>query len=667
MRRYLLLLSFLLPLPIFCIAQADTATRVAAPLQKEIAPRVDTTIGLSVTGGSRDYKSLAHALCDGLKGDKAKANAIYNWITHNIRYDVKAMQSGKLKPEKVEKVLKNKLGVCDGYSKLFTALCREAGLRAVTIDGYAKDWIFDNGDQLIIPRHAWNAVLISGQWELVDATWGAGGLVQSPTVIRKIINKVTFRKIIYAKKLKFVFKYKPEYFMQDVEEFRLKHVPADPNWQLTDTAMPLAVFEQGDSAVIAFNTTYSKPAQHTDELMRISSLDPDSVSLDASERAYKFNNRFAMALALKQAGRVDGDLRKVMEEENSDKGKLLWKDAEVALKAVDVHIKEQRKYFPEQYNGLKKKNRAKNTEAKQYMMAIKTDDKKLVAQCDKYKHKSDTKIKKVKAKYAETNNRKGQANPGKINDIEPAKTQKPASDPSLAVIKDSIEARNTRIAALQYDIDERGIAINALKDTNAVRLVALAGCLGVSDSFLVSEAKARIQMHDNYDDEVIKWASLFKEEKYKKADTLHKYYVTCYDTIITRGEAMHKARVAQLDAYKANLRDAEKYAKWNSNDVAMNAKYAEMANAYRAAIDSSTKNLMVTAAYIKGHKKLFYGLAKLYKRQLYIVKYMGNVEDVRKKLEYNTILSKQALDTRENKQQITTVKNAVRMMAKIYK
>ena len=86
--------------------------------------QVDSTIGINVSGGAtNNYKTLAHALCDGVSSDRLKVNAIYNWITHNIKYDVKALKKTVLEPEKVEKVLKRRKAVCDGYSKLFTALC----------------------------------------------------------------------------------------------------------------------------------------------------------------------------------------------------------------------------------------------------------------------------------------------------------------------------------------------------------------------------------------------------------------------------------------------------------------------------------------------------------------------------------------------------------------
>lgn len=154
--------------------------------------QTDTLIGIATPGGGGgNYQKLAHTLCDNLPNDQLKANAIYNWITHNISYDVKALQQGKLKEEDPQKVFKQRKGMCAGYSLLFAAMCNEVGVRTMFLSGYSKDWMFDNGDKLYIPRHAWNAVYIDKKWRLVDVTWGAGKLIQAPGWLKRKLNKAT--------------------------------------------------------------------------------------------------------------------------------------------------------------------------------------------------------------------------------------------------------------------------------------------------------------------------------------------------------------------------------------------------------------------------------------------------------------------------------------------
>ena len=627
---------------------------------------VDTAVGVNAPTGARDYKEMTHLLCDGLRGDQQKANAIYNWITHNIRYDVEVLKKGTLSREKVDKVFKTRKGVCDGYAKLFTAMCNEAGLKAVTVDGYAKDWIFDNGDQLIIPRHSWSAVLVNAQWQLVEPTWGAGHLAQTQTFWRKLIDKITFRKMRIANDLKFVFKYDTQYFLQEPLKFRLKHLPLDPTWQLADSAMPLAVFEAGDSAILEYNKQHPQLKQNSAELMRIASLEEDSVVYDATERAYAFNGRFTVALAIKQIANVKEDVNKVMSEADPEKGQELWSDVQKHLKAAETHIKEQSKYFPDQYAILKRKNGAKNILAKKKMMVVKVDDKQLAAQCKKYQVACAKKSEGYKKKQQDLKRRVAEANRAQVSEGSDHVTPRPGAAEEMMTITDSLATRAKRIDSLGRDLDARMAAISLKKDSNILLLDTLAHCLKLSDSFLVEEAQCRMGMKDNYDDDVIKWNMLFVSEKYQVADSLHRQYFANYDSIIAMTEARYKIYVTVLDAYKRNMKDIERYAKLSNGDTGIGSRYQQVVSGYGDAIDSCNNELNAANNYVRNNAKLFASLAKLYQRQLKIVDYMWQVEDVRKKLELNTILHNQQLDTRENKQQTTNIKAAIKAIGRTY-
>ena len=54
--------------------------------------------------------------------------------------------------------------VCEGYAKLFKALCDRYGIGCLIISGDA-----DTGST--VGPHMWNYVLLNGQWYLVDCTW----------------------------------------------------------------------------------------------------------------------------------------------------------------------------------------------------------------------------------------------------------------------------------------------------------------------------------------------------------------------------------------------------------------------------------------------------------------------------------------------------------------
>lgn len=64
--------------------------------------------------------------------------AFYIWITNNIAYNVSGFLSGDFGAQDAESVLRNRLGVCQGYAELFLALCQHARLPAELISGYGK-------------------------------------------------------------------------------------------------------------------------------------------------------------------------------------------------------------------------------------------------------------------------------------------------------------------------------------------------------------------------------------------------------------------------------------------------------------------------------------------------------------------------------------------------
>ncbi|HEY9176712.1 MAG TPA: hypothetical protein VIN07_03435, partial [Flavipsychrobacter sp.] len=77
-----------------------------------VSAHIDTTNGFTapakVSGNARD---LAIYLCDGVYSDSMKANLVFNWITHNIEFDIKGAKDPNRSPAVVSDVLKNKKAV----------------------------------------------------------------------------------------------------------------------------------------------------------------------------------------------------------------------------------------------------------------------------------------------------------------------------------------------------------------------------------------------------------------------------------------------------------------------------------------------------------------------------------------------------------------------------
>ena len=98
-----------------------------------------------------------------------KVQAIYNWITANVKYDYSHMNDPTYWPQYTAYAAAvQKKAVCQGYANLFYRLANDAGVDCRIITGKAY-----NGTQT--EDHAWNIVRMEdGKYYCLDATWDAG-------------------------------------------------------------------------------------------------------------------------------------------------------------------------------------------------------------------------------------------------------------------------------------------------------------------------------------------------------------------------------------------------------------------------------------------------------------------------------------------------------------
>jgi transglutaminase/protease-like cytokinesis protein 3 len=154
--------------------------------------------------------ALSAYLVESAQNDRDKARAIFRWITLNIAYDASARADSR----DPEIVLSRRRVVCYGYAVLFEALAEASGLEAQVIIGHSKRSAQDLLEEPDArPNHAWNAVRISGEWQLVDSCWGAGYLDEHR---------------------RFVPSFNAHYFLTPPEVFVYDHFPLDPGRQLLD-------------------------------------------------------------------------------------------------------------------------------------------------------------------------------------------------------------------------------------------------------------------------------------------------------------------------------------------------------------------------------------------------------------------------------------------------
>ncbi|WP_458119933.1 transglutaminase-like domain-containing protein [Paenibacillus sp. Z6-24] len=106
--------------------------------------------------------SLAAKLTQNAITDQQKAQAIYNYITANIKYDYQL--AGTLPTVYIpdpQQTLSSRKGICYDYASLNAAMLRSQGIPAKLVMGTAS---------AVKEYHAWNEVYLNGKWVTVDAT-----------------------------------------------------------------------------------------------------------------------------------------------------------------------------------------------------------------------------------------------------------------------------------------------------------------------------------------------------------------------------------------------------------------------------------------------------------------------------------------------------------------
>jgi len=256
--KFLVIITFLL---VQLFVQAQTKTHPYAAIDNRV---------MKIQARTAD--SLALKLTSVYKTEKEKARAIFRWITENIAYDVEGyhrsalIYAGLWSPgvstdvaviEKdyndkiVQKVLKERRAICDGYSRLFKTLCDNAGIKCNIITGYIR-WSSDSIGLVTARRHAWNAVFIENSWRLIDATWASGYCNNEATIFTKSFDDFF-------------------YFTDPVQLFN-DHFPDDKTWALLPVIPSLQQF-------------YNFPFYYPDFYRaKISSVYPTAGIIEVSDR-----------------------------------------------------------------------------------------------------------------------------------------------------------------------------------------------------------------------------------------------------------------------------------------------------------------------------------------------------------------------------------------------
>lgn len=183
----------------------------------------------------KDYRDIADFLCSELPDERDKLTAIHSWIGHNIRYDYSQLKEDKhfeSKEDLIIDVLTTRQAVCEGYSRLFDAMCKSQGIESFYIAGYSRE---KNGETPDV-AHAWNGVwLPSGECLMIDVTWDAG----------------------YVEDGEYVFEFFDFYFLNEPKDFIKTHVPFDPIWQFLETPVSHGDLLENDFGILNFEGSFN--------------------------------------------------------------------------------------------------------------------------------------------------------------------------------------------------------------------------------------------------------------------------------------------------------------------------------------------------------------------------------------------------------------------------
>lgn len=140
----------------------STSNQLVYALEMGYRPIVE--VGSSAEEVYEKAKDILISICDDSMTDYEKSRAIYEWLIINVEYDNKAVEGlqyksnwGKYDSWYAEGALLNGVAVCDGIAKAFLIMAKIENIPTIKV---------------VSEDHAWNKVLIDGNWYGIDATHG---------------------------------------------------------------------------------------------------------------------------------------------------------------------------------------------------------------------------------------------------------------------------------------------------------------------------------------------------------------------------------------------------------------------------------------------------------------------------------------------------------------
>ena len=109
-------------------------------------------------------ESIRYSMEKQLEGfsDYEKIRQVHNWLIDNVEYDEYFEAE---EPYSISGALTEGKAVCEGYARSFKYILDGLGIPCILVSGTGTN---SNGET---ESHAWNYVLLEGEWYAVDVTW----------------------------------------------------------------------------------------------------------------------------------------------------------------------------------------------------------------------------------------------------------------------------------------------------------------------------------------------------------------------------------------------------------------------------------------------------------------------------------------------------------------
>jgi hypothetical protein len=136
-----------------------------------------------------------------------RIKALHDYVADRLTYDTES-PDGKAPAQDAAAVFKRRTAQSGGYANLLSALGQAIGIDIPTISGNSR---IPQSD-LDGTAHAWNAVRLQNQWQLIDVTWDS----------------------VYLEGRNALKRYRTDYLFPPASLFAYSHFPDDAAWQLLD-------------------------------------------------------------------------------------------------------------------------------------------------------------------------------------------------------------------------------------------------------------------------------------------------------------------------------------------------------------------------------------------------------------------------------------------------